>query len=364
MIHALIMAGGSGTRFWPASRRSRPKQLLNLVDTKSMIQATVARLGGLLTSERIVVMTNGSLTEQIAEQLPDLDVKSIVGEPCKRDTAPCVGLAAALMVERDPEATMVVMPADHVIERVDVFQQAVEEAVALVEQDPQQFVTFGIRPSYAAESFGYIECGDPVSGDGALESTRSTIYQVRKFREKPDADTARQYLKAGSYFWNAGIFVWKARAVLAALEQYEPAMFARLKTIQAAIGTDAFDDVLEQEFTAIDGKSIDYAVMERYPKVLVMEAPFDWDDLGSWRSLARMRGNDQNNNTLVGKILAQETSNSILCSDDQHLVATVGVDNLIVVHTENATLVIHQNAEESVRDVVKRLESEGWDEYL
>ena len=180
MLHALIMAGGSGTRFWPASRSKTPKQLLSLAGDQTMIQATVSRLGQLIAPERVVILTNQRLVEPIAAQLPQLPASSIIGEPCKRDTAPCVGLAAALMAKHDPDATMVVMPADHVIGPDDVFQQAISQAAELVERDPSRIVTFGIRPTYAAESFGYIERGETLADSGAAPT-----YAVRCFREKP-----------------------------------------------------------------------------------------------------------------------------------------------------------------------------------
>lgn len=359
MLHVMIMAGGSGTRFWPASRHALPKQLLNLAGDRTMIQATLHRLGELAPADRVLVLTGERLVKLLASQLPELPAASVIGEPCRRDTAPAIGLAAAIMVRRDADATMVVMPADHVIRPDAAFQQAVAQAAALVERQPHTLVTFGIRPSYAAESFGYIERGAAIAGsDGA------PTFRVQSFREKPKGEVARQYVEAGRYYWNAGIFVWKARTILAALERFEPAMHARLMTIAQSFGSDDFPEVFARQFAAIAGKSIDYAVMEHYDDVAVIEAPFEWDDLGSWRALARLHGTDEHGNTRAGRNLVVRATNSIIRSTDEHLVAVIGVDNIIVVHTPDATLVVNQNDEEAVREIVKLIQDQGWDQYL
>jgi len=359
MLHAMIMAGGSGTRFWPASRSMTPKQLLSLVGEQTMIQATVSRLGQLIAPERVVILTNQRLVEPIAAQLPQLPAGSIIGEPCKRDTAPCVGLAAALMAKHDPDATMIVMPADHVIGPDDVFQQAISQAAELVERDPSRIVTFGIRPAYAAESFGYIERGAVLADAGAAPT-----FAVRSFREKPSADVAKRYVESGEYYWNSGIFAWKAQTILDALQEFAPEIFQHLTAISESIDTPRFTETLQCEFAAIDGKSIDYAVMEHYKNVAVIEAPYQWDDLGSWRALERLHGTDDDSNTRLGRTLAVRTKNSIVRSTDDHLIATIGVENIIVVHTPDATLVVSQDDEEAVREIVKLIEANGWDEYL
>ena len=357
MIHAVIMAGGSGTRFWPASRAALPKQLLNLVGEQSMIQATLGRLTGLVPPEQSLVVTNQRLVDVMRQQLPQLPAASIIGEPCKRDTAPCVGLAAVWLLHQDPDAVMVMMPADHVIQAADRFQDAIRHAARLVQQRPTRKITFGIKPTYPAESFGYIERGDPIDDDG-------TAFAVRQFHEKPDAEHAKQYLEAGSFMWNSGIFVWKASTILAELEQHEPEMHKHLIEIGEAIGSPDFDQIFHQEFAAIKGSSIDYAVMEKARDVVVIEAPFDWDDLGSWQATSRLLGQDGDGNTIVGKHLGLDTCGTIVRTTNDHLVVTVGLDDCIVVHTPDATFVANKNREESVRQVVKMLEERGWTEYL
>ena len=361
MLHAVIMAGGTGTRFWPESREAQPKQLLQLFGEQTMIQSTVSRLGNLVASDQVLVVTNQSLVEKIAEQLPQLPRQSIIGEPCKRDTAPCIGLAAALVSNRDPEATMVVMPADHVISTDATFQASLQHAVDLVEQDSYRIVTFGIRPNYPAEIYGYIERDDSCP---AMSESPAT-YPVARFREKPDLETATQFVAAGNFYWNAGIFVWKAKTIWQALEKYEPAMHARLKQIADSVGSDDFDEVLNREFTAIDGKSIDYAVMERFEgEILIVEAPFEWDDVGNWPAMARLHDSDEDGNTIMGTHLGLDTHHSIIRTSDDHLVVTVGLDDMIVVRTPDATLVARRDQEAAIRQIVKQLGERDWLEHL
>jgi mannose-1-phosphate guanylyltransferase len=362
MLHAVIMAGGTGTRFWPVSRSTSPKQLLNLIGDQSMIQATAARLTGLVPADRQLVVTNQALTKAIAQQLPDLPTGSVVGEPCKRDTAPCVGLAAAIVGHADQDATMLVMPADHVIRATKEFQGAIQEAVGFVEQHPERLVTFGIRPTYAAESFGYIERGARL--DAGAGSGDQALYDAHKFHEKPSAEVAQGYVAAGSFYWNSGIFVWKAQTILDALAKFEPDMFNHLERIAETVGQSNFATTLDREFAAIEGKSIDYAIMEKYDKVAVIEARFDWDDLGSWQSLARMRGSDEQDNTIVGQHLGVDTRGCTIRSENDHLIVTLGLKDCIVVHTPDATLVARLADEESIRQVVSLIKQQGWDHYL
>lgn len=364
MLHAVIMAGGAGTRFWPASRNERPKQLLDLAGGRTMIQATVDRLGDLVPADRVLIVTNQRLVAAIREQLPQLPPGAVLGEPCKRDTAPCIGLAAALVRRYDADATMVVMPSDHVIRPDEVFRGAIQRAAQLVDECPERIVTFGIRPTYPAESFGYIERGVALADPGPAEVRPGAAFQVRRFREKPSAEVAKTYVDSGNFYWNSGIFVWKADTIDTALAKFEPQMHSHIRVIAERLGAADFDRVLDREFTAIQGKSIDYAVMERYPDVVVVEAPFEWDDVGSWQSLARNRGQDAAGNTIVGRHLGLNTTGSIIRSDAGHLVVTLGLEDCIVVHTPDATLVANKHDEESIRQVVQLLKDRGWEQYL
>jgi len=358
MLHAVVMAGGSGTRFWPASRKLVPKQLLSLSGDRSMLQATIDRLGNLVPAERQLIVTNEILSDAVRQQLPELPEQNVVGEPCKRDTAPCVGLAAAMVAKVDPEGTMVVMPSDHVITDHEKFQQAIKAGSVLIDQDPTRIVTFGIPPSYPAESFGYIQRA------GQIDGVAIPAFQVEKFREKPDRATAEEYVAAGTYYWNSGIFLWRASTILDALKKNVPEMHSHLAKIANAMDSDHFHETLEQEFTAINGTSIDYAVMENYPNVVTIEAPFPWDDVGSWQALSRLHQPDDQGNTVVGSHLGIDTKGAIIHAQPGHTIVTIDVDDLIVVQTDDATLVAPKHAEERVREVVKALESRNQTDLL
>lgn len=357
------MAGGSGTRFWPESRGAHPKQLLRLVGERTMIQSTVDRLEALVPPERILIVTGAALVDEIWNQLPQLSSRAILGEPCRRDTAPCIGLAALAIVREDPEGIMAVMPSDHVISPEGDFRKAVELAATLVEQSPERIVTFGIRPSYPAESFGYIERGAPLAGVSPAGGT-APVYHVKQFREKPTAEVAKAYIASGSFYWNSGIFVWKAATILEHLAERQPEMIARLHVIDKAAGSAGYGEVLAREFEAIRPISIDYAVMEHAADVVVVEAPFDWDDVGSWQAIARLGGSDSQGNTIGGRHVGLRTHGTIVRTDDDHLVVTLGVSDLIVVHTPQATLVASKHDEESIRQLVKLIAERGWQQYL
>lgn len=362
MLHAVIMAGGSGTRFWPESRGPRPKQLLRLVGERTMIQSTIDRLGALVPPERMLIVTNAQLVDEIQSQLPQLPAQAILGEPCRRDTAPCIGLAALAVVRNDPQGIMAVMPSDHVISPDDKFQAAIDFAAELVAEKPERIVTFGILPTYPAESFGYIERdAAPIN---LASGSAPPVYHVKQFREKPKVELARQYLKAGTFYWNSGIFVWQAATILQALDERQPEMMARLRTIAATFDTPEFGEVFTREFTAIKGISIDYAVMEHAQDVLVVEAPFKWDDVGSWQAIARLRESDAEGNTIEAMHLGLRTAGTVVRGPDNHLIVTLGVSDLIVVHTPDATLVANKNDEESIRELVRMIAERGWEKYL
>jgi len=260
---------------------------------------------------------------------------------------------------------MVMMPADHVIASEESFRDAIRLAAALIEQRPSRLVTFGIRPTYPAETFGYIERGEVLAAaaGGALRDPPA-VFRVKRFHEKPKAEVAREYLQAGTFYWNSGIFLWKARTILDALARFQPEMYARLERIGAAAGTPEYSQVLDREFAAIRPISIDFAVMERAEEVVVIEAPFDWDDVGSWQAVARLCGTDPQGNTIVAKHLGVNTRGTIVRGPDDHLIVTVGLSDCIIVHTPDATLVAAKQDEESIRQVVKLLEERGGREFL
>lgn len=360
MLHAIVMAGGSGTRFWPASRVALPKQLLPLAGERTLLEDTIDRLAGLVPPERTMVVTAAHLLDAVRAQASLLPAASLVGEPCKRDTAPCIGLAALLVSRNDADATMAVMPSDHVIRPAEAFRAAILQAGRLVDSSPGRLVTFGVRPTYPAESFGYIQQGSPlpiVAGDAPAHS-------VAAFREKPPAAVAAEYVAAGSYLWNAGIFVWKASTILAALAERQPECLERLERIAAAWDSPTRDAVFATEFAAIKGISIDYAVLEHARDVAVIEAPFGWDDLGGWSAVARQRGTDDRGNTFVGRYLDIGSEGTLVHTDGTHVVVALGLRNTLVVHTPGATLVADRSREEEVKKVVAELEARSWNDCL
>jgi mannose-1-phosphate guanylyltransferase len=324
-----------------------------------MLQTTFDRLAGLVSSEQVLVATNQQLSEAVVSQLPSLPLEHIIGEPFKRDTAPCIGVAASLVMAADADGIMIVMPSDHVIEPKAEFHRAIRAGVKLIQDDPERIVTFGIRPSYPAESFGYIQRGNPLPSEAGIAA-----FAVERFREKPDRATAEGYLSAGSFYWNSGIFLWKAKTILDALARFEPEIYEAIQKIAASIGTPHFQRSFVEHFEPIKGKSIDFAVMERYSNVAVVEAPFSWDDVGSWQAIARLITPDAQGNATEGPFLGIESTNMIVRTESDHLVVTIGMNDTIVVHTPDATLVAPKSEEERVREVVKQLAELGMQQYL
>ncbi|HEV3163819.1 MAG TPA: mannose-1-phosphate guanylyltransferase, partial [Isosphaeraceae bacterium] len=293
MLYAIVMAGGSGTRFWPKSRRHRPKQLLPLYGTQTMLQQTVSRIEPLVPPQRTFVITGADQAEAIREQLPGLPAEHVVAEPCPRDTAPCVGLAAAILDRLDPQATMIVMPADHVIEPQEQFLRTVRAAVSVIDAEPSAFVTFGITPTRPETGYGYIERGERL---GVPEGIG--LYRVAQFREKPDKATAEQVLAAGTFAWNSGIFVWRARAILDALKQHRPNLAAAIERVAKSLGTPAEAETIAREYPQMERIPIDKAVMEKALNVRVLEVSYTWNDVGDWRALTSLISPDAQGNTL------------------------------------------------------------------
>ncbi len=359
MLHAVIMAGGSGTRFWPQSRRSMPKQLLRLAGNRTMIQQTVDRCTRTISFERIWIVTNQKQADETLRQVPEIPQGNLLIEPCGRNTAPCIGLAAIHLLKQDPDAVMLVMPADHVIRPDDVFGDAVTRAAEILEQHPEMLVLFGVSPIYPSTGFGYIERGS------LLADSHEGAFHVKSFREKPGYSTARQYLDSGSFYWNCGIFVWKADRILAALKEFEPEIYDRLTKLSNALGTDAWDGILNEQFPRMTSISIDYAVLERASGVCVKEAPFEWDDVGSWQALSRLLGTDADGNTVDGAYCGLESKRCIVrTTESKHLVATIGMQDCIVVHTPDATLVARRDDEDAIKRLVELIAEEGYERFL
>lgn len=359
MLHAVVMAGGSGTRFWPKSRRDRPKQLLNLHGDATMLRQTVDRIAPLVPPERVLVVTGADQARGVRSELPEVPAENVVAEPCPRDTGPCVGLAAAIIARRDPDATMAVMPADHVIRPNDVYLRTVRAALTVIDQDPTAFVTFGVRPTRPETGYGYIERGEAA---GTIDGI--ALHRVVQFREKPDLPTAERFLASGRFAWNAGIFFWRARTVLDALKTHCPKVHGPLRRIEEHLGTPAEADAIAREFPTMEKVPIDKAVMEKAGNVHVLEVTYDWSDVGDWRSLSALVAPDAAGNTTQGPVLAVDTRGSVIVSDEGRLIATIGLDDLVVVQSGGATLIARKDKLDKLKGLVEGLGQAGFGSYL
>lgn len=357
MLHTVVMAGGSGTRFWPVSRKELPKQFLTLFGAQSLIQQAVRRCAELSSPDATWIVTNAAHAVETGRQLPELSADHILIEPCGRNTAPCIAIAAARLLADDPDAIMLVTPADHVITPNEAFVAAVQRAMATVQQEPSRLCLFGIVPTRPATGYGYIEQGDELAD-------ADRVFKVARFREKPNAATAQQSLDAGNFLWNSGIFVWRADTILDALQKHSPEVTEILDRFREHAGTAEWSPALEREFSHMPSISIDYAVLEHSQDVCVLEAPFTWDDVGSWSALARVHDQDENGNTILGRHVGVDTKNSTIFSSGDHLVTTIGLDDCVVVHTEHSTLVAKLDDEAQIKELLKELEDADLGAFL
>jgi mannose-1-phosphate guanylyltransferase len=354
-LHAVVMAGGSGTRFWPASRTSRPKQFLPLAGGKPMIEATIDRLAGLCDVDHVWVATSKKLGKPITKLLPSLPKDRLVLEPEARDTAPGIALAAATIAAVDPTATMIVLPADHVIEPVDAFQAMLREGAAIA-QDGATLVTFGVPPTFPATGFGYVECGAAIAGR-TLPS-----FTVRSFREKPDRATAEGFLRDGRFLWNSGIFVWRVDAILRAMRAADPELGAAADAmVEAARKKEKA--ALQRAFLRAPRRSIDYAVMEKAPQVAVVRAPIQWHDVGSFPALGAVAPADANGNVFVAANGAdhveQNSRGNVVYADGARTVALFGVEDLVVVAVDDAVLVCPKDKAQDLKALVEHVRTSG-----
>lgn len=350
---AVIMAGGSGTRFWPVGRREKPKQLLAIQGEETLIQSTVRRIPASIGPERTMVLTRADQMPQLAAQV-DLPEANLIGEPSGRDTCACIALAASLVEQRDPGAVMAVMPADHLIEPESVFHEALARA-AKAARELDALVTFGVKPTHAATGYGYLETGAEIDVG---------LFEVSAFREKPDRARAEAFVEAGGYLWNAGIFVWKARAILDEVARCQPEIAERVEDIVLGGPAEEFEDRLAARYGDIPKVSIDFGVMENARRVLTVAAEFAWDDIGSLVAVERHNPRDASGNTLRGETLALDLKDCILDNRSEGIIAAIGVEGLVIVRTGDAVLVAPKDQAERVKEIVARLEAEGREHRL
>lgn len=353
--YGLILAGGRGTRFWPRSRRARAKQVLEFFGERSLIRQTVDRLWPVLPPDRIWILTNHHLREEIVRQLPEIPKKQILAEPAQRNTAPAIGLAAEILQSIDPKAVMGVFPADHVIGRPRDYVRLLKSAFRAASDG--KVVVLGIEPRWAETGYGYIEFPHGVQ-PGATEPV-----QVRSFYEKPDAETAQRFLEARHFYWNAGMFFWRTSVLLDALREFLPETAALLDGLPA-FGSRRFAARLAEVFPQCESISIDYAVLERAPNVVGIPAgDIGWNDVGSWNAVYELESRDAQGNAVRADALIESSTGNYVDAGSK-LVALLGVKDLIVVDTPDALLIADRHRAQQVGEIVKRLEKSGRDELL
>ncbi|HRU96817.1 MAG TPA: mannose-1-phosphate guanylyltransferase [Ruminococcus sp.] len=350
---AVIMAGGRGERFWPKSRNNRPKQFLSLTsDGETMIQKTVKRLLLLVDMEDIYIVTNAAYTELVLDQLPDLPKENILAEPCARNTAPCIAFAASVIKQKYDDAVMLVLPSDHLIGYEDIYINTLKKAIRAAEQG-KNLVTIGITPTYPETGYGYInfgkECGD--------------TYEVERFVEKPDLPTAKEYLASGKYLWNSGMFVWKVSSILADMKEFMPDIYDGAVRIGEAFNTPGFEDVLVKEFYAFRSESVDFGIMEKADNIYTIPGSFGWDDVGSWLAVERINETDDDKNYIEGDVISIGSERTTICGG-KRLVAAVGLEDIIIVDTDDAVLVCSKNSTQDVKKVIAQLKEAKREELV
>lgn len=362
MKYAVIMAGGTGKRLWPLSRQRRPKQVLKLLDGRTLLDSCFERLQPIFDARNILVLTNAAYVDLVREELPDLPPGNVVAEPMVRDTASAIGLAASILGKSDPEATMAVVTADQVLEPAQVLQDALVDALAFVGRNPEALVTFGIKPTFPSTQLGYVKCAERQEVAGC----KNAIYSVEAFKEKPDRETARTYLENGQYFWNSGMFVWKAATIRKHLATFVPETVDPLRKIAAAWDTPSQGAVLTEQFAKLPKISIDYAVMERAPDVHAIQLDCRWLDMGSFAALADIVQSDADNNIVVaGASELLDCKDSIVVTEDQgHLIAVIGLEDVVIAHTPDATLVCRAGQTDRLKELLALIESHGFKEFL
>src|SRR6266511_2679733 len=358
--YAVIMAGGGGTRLWPISRKETPKQLLPLLGKETLFQSTVSRLEQIFPPERILVVTVAEQAREMQKQVPPIPVENYLIEPAPRGTASVVALAAAVLQKRDPQAVMAIQTSDHYIRNRDLFNYLIRAAFDVASKD--YLVTLGITPTFPSTGYGYIQQGESLDGD-----YKYPVYKVKRFKEKPDQDTAQQLLRSGDHSWNSGMFIWRAEAILAEIEKQMPDLFKVVKEISSVWNTPRQDDVLQECWKDLKSQTIDYGIMEKAEQVAVLPAGgLGWSDVGSWNSLFEVLLPDMNGNVATNaQHLALDTHSTLVYSkSDERLVVTIGLDDIVIVDAGDVLMVCKVDQSQKVKDVVEHLKKHHQEKYL
>lgn len=349
---AVIMAGGRGERFWPKSRNSRPKQFLALTkDGETMIRKTVKRLLPLVDAEDIFIVTNSAYIGLVHDQLPDIPKENILAEPCARNTAPCIAFAAAVIGRKYEDAVMLVLPSDHLIGYEELYTNTLKKAIKVC-LEGKNLVTIGITPDYPETGYGYINFTSQTS------DIIPDAYKVKRFVEKPDLTTAKEYLASGKYLWNSGMFVWKVSSIMTNLKTFMPAIYEGALRIGEAYGTPAFDEILRNEFYAFTSESIDFGIMEKAEDIYTIPGSFGWDDVGNWLAVERINEVDNDKNYIEGNVISIGAERTTICGG-KRLIAAVGVEDIIIVDTDDAVLICSKNNTQDVKKVIAQLNEQG-----
>jgi mannose-1-phosphate guanylyltransferase len=347
----VIMAGGVGTRFWPLSTEEWPKQFLDLFGDRTLLQKSFDRVSNLVSAEQILVLTNATFVSIVREQLPQIPAENIVGEPMRRDTAAAVGLAAVLCRRRFGNPVIATLTADHLIQPVDLFQKTLLSAVRRAANDHALY-TFGIEPTYPATGYGYLERGMQIADDDGIKH-----FRLLRFKEKPDLETARQYIESGRFYWNSGMFVWTADAILKEIETHLPNHAKILSRAAALDQTPQWDEALKEAFESLHAVSIDFGVMEKAQNVCCVASKFSWSDVGGWLSLKSHLTDDEAGNCCRGNIMTSNaTDNLVFCENPKETMALIGVKDLVIVRAGTRTLIVHKDRTEELKELVQAME--------
>jgi mannose-1-phosphate guanylyltransferase len=353
-LYAVIMAGGVGSRFWPRSKKKLPKQLLRIFDDKTMIQATVARLSGLVDEKQIYVITNAIQRPEVIKQLKNVPEENIIEEPFGRNTAACIGLASILIKAKDPNAVTVVLPADHIIKDREKFLDTIKNA-AEFSYESKGLVTIGINPTRPETGYGYIQIDD--------KEIAKNIFKVYSFAEKPNYATALRFIESGDFLWNSGMFIWRVDVILDEIQNLMPDLHEGLKQIESSFFKKNYKEELSNVYGQLKKISIDYGIMEKSSKVYLTKGMFNWSDVGSWEEVFQLSQKDENGNAVEGKVYTDMVVDSFIYSPDK-MTAVIGLDNIIVINHEDTVLVCRRDKAQNVKEIVDFLKIKRWDEYL